>query len=152
LCRSVGLYFFLNIITLGIYGIFFWHGLIRDANDLLKEDGKHTPGVLPLYMFSFLTLGIYFWIWQRQFCRRMVGFGGTAPFTVNGCCLSLVVKAPLFLIVMPIRFCIAQKELIEAFNLLVLDACFGTEDDEDEDDDEDEEDDEDKESNNDLYW
>ena len=119
--RSVGLYFFLCTITLGIYGVFFWNGVVRDANALLEGDGKHTPGVAVLYPLSFLTLGIYFWIWRSRFYRRMTGASALVPLA-DGCagCAMLLLQSPLFPILFFVDFVRAQKELIDAFNVLVF--------------------------------
>ena len=92
--RSVGLYFFLNTITLGIYGMFFWQRLTRDVNKLLwRKDGQHTPGALPLYLFSFLTLGIYFWPWHHRLYRRNFHIlWRKLPFTGTAQLFELVCK------------------------------------------------------------
>ena len=126
--RSVGLYFFLNTITLGIYGMFFWQRLTRDVNKLLwRKDGQHTPGALPLYLFSFLTFGIYFWPWHHRLYRRLTGSKGVSPITATEGCLAFFLWLPLFGIFLFVNFTKAQREIIEAVNRLAFEACVNAE-------------------------
>ncbi len=64
--RSIITYLLLSLITFGIYAIWFLHRMTKDINELCREDGNRTPGVLALVLFSLLTCGLYglFW-WYR---------------------------------------------------------------------------------------
>lgn len=61
--RSLIKLILLSIITLGIYGLFFWSGYARDMNIVCEGDGKKTRGILARLVFSILTLGIYDFVW-----------------------------------------------------------------------------------------
>ncbi len=52
----------LTIPTFGIYNIVFWFQLTRDLNEINREDKKIKNYILVLIL-SFLTLGIYRWVW-----------------------------------------------------------------------------------------
>jgi len=61
--RSLLLLVILSIFTLGIYGLFFWHGYARDMNIVCSGDGRKTRGIIAQIVFSILTLGIYNLVW-----------------------------------------------------------------------------------------
>ena len=69
--RSLIVYLLLTIITFGIYGLIFIHGLAKDTNEACKEDGKNTPGLLALILLSLITCGIYSIIWQYKLVDRL---------------------------------------------------------------------------------
>jgi hypothetical protein len=64
--RSIIPYILLGIITLGIYELWFLHHMIKDVNEICREDGNKTPGLLVLILLSLVTCGFYalFW-WYR---------------------------------------------------------------------------------------
>lgn len=64
--RSIIPYILLGIITLGIYELWFLHHMIKDVNEICREDGNKTPGLLVLILLSLVTFGLYalFW-WYR---------------------------------------------------------------------------------------
>ena len=64
--RNILVYFFLSLLTLGIYGIWTLHCLVQDANEFCKEDGKKSSGVLILILFSLLTCGLYGIFWHYR--------------------------------------------------------------------------------------
>lgn len=61
--RSFVLYIILCVVTLGIYGLIFWHNYVKDVNIVCAGDGRHTNGLLVAILLSIITLGIYYWIW-----------------------------------------------------------------------------------------
>lgn len=54
----------LSIITLGIYGLFFIHGLAKDTNTACAKDGRNTIGLLLYIVLSIVTGGIFSIIWM----------------------------------------------------------------------------------------
>lgn len=60
--RSLWKLVLLTIPTLGIYNIYFWFQFIKDLNDMNKED-KRLKNYILVWCLSFLTLGIYRWVW-----------------------------------------------------------------------------------------
>ena len=66
--RSFVAYLVLGILTLGIYNIWFLHHLIKDINELCKDEDKkyQSPGILIYFLFSLLTCGLYsIFYWYR---------------------------------------------------------------------------------------
>ena len=48
--RSLLIYILLTIVTFGIYGLIFIHELAKDVNEMCREDGKTTQGLLMLIL------------------------------------------------------------------------------------------------------
>lgn len=60
----------LNIVTIGIYGIYLTHVQIRDTNIACERDGKRTSGLFKLIFLSLITLGIYSIVWDIKIVLR----------------------------------------------------------------------------------
>ncbi len=69
--KKIGLYIFLNIITLGIYGLFFWYRWTEDVNTLCEGDDKDSANYVLVAILSLLTFGIYALVWNYQMAERM---------------------------------------------------------------------------------
>lgn len=69
--RSLIVYIFLNIVTCGIYGLYFIYALARDINVACGGDGRKTAGLIKLILMSFVTCGIYNWIWYYSLGNRL---------------------------------------------------------------------------------
>lgn len=77
--RSFIKFILLDIVTLGIYGLFFWHKYVQDVNTLCSGDGKNTNGILVKILLSVITLGIYSLVWaygmQNRLCDQAERMG-----------------------------------------------------------------------------
>lgn len=69
--RSLIIYILLNLVTAGIYSLFFYHKLAKDVNILCAGDGDITPGLLKYILLSLITCGIYGWIWHYKLANRL---------------------------------------------------------------------------------
>ena len=69
--RSLVVFILLNIVTCGIYGLWFIHALARDVNIACEGDGKKTSGLLAFILLSFITCGIYGFIWYYSLGNRL---------------------------------------------------------------------------------
>lgn len=69
--RSFLAYILLTLVTCGIYELYFLWTLIRDTNEICREDGKHTPGLLKFILLSLVTCGIYSIIWWYNIADRL---------------------------------------------------------------------------------
>ena len=69
--RSFFLYLILEFITFGIYPIYFMWKLIADVNVACEDDGKKTPGILKLILFTLLTCGVYAIVWEYKLVARL---------------------------------------------------------------------------------
>lgn len=79
--RGIIKYILLNIITCGIYSLFFFHGLAKDMNTVAAGDGKNTAGLIKYLLFSLITCGIYSFVWHYNLGNRMVDTG--AKYGIN---------------------------------------------------------------------
>lgn len=69
--RSLLVYILLNIVTLGIYSLFFIHGIAKDMNTACNGDGKHTKGLIAYILLTAITCGIYSIVWHYGVCERI---------------------------------------------------------------------------------
>ncbi len=69
--RSLVVFILLNIVTCGIYSLFFIYALARDINVACAGDGRNTAGLIKLILLSFITCGIYDWIWYYSLGNRL---------------------------------------------------------------------------------
>ena len=69
--HSVFTFFFLSLITLGIYALYYVHVLARDVNIMCADDGKETAGLAMYILLSIVTCGIYSIIWWYGVCERV---------------------------------------------------------------------------------
>lgn len=85
--RSLIKYILLCVLTLGIYGLFFWHKYVQDVNTLCSGDGKNTNGLLVAILLSIITLGIYSYVWaygMQNRLRDQAGRLGAGPISGGG--------------------------------------------------------------------
>ena len=69
--KKIGLYIFLNIITLGIYGIFFLIKWTKDVNTLCDGDDKDSAHYILVLLLDIFSLGIYTLVWNYQMGERL---------------------------------------------------------------------------------
>ena len=73
--RGLAKFYFLSLITFGIYGLVVLCNVSIDINTIAsRRDGKHTMNYLLLYfIFSWLTLGIAPLVWFHRISNRIGG-------------------------------------------------------------------------------
>ena len=69
--RSLFKYYFLSVITLGIYALYFWSKLAKDINTLCEGDGRKTMKYIPSFILSLATVFVYGFVWKYQLAERM---------------------------------------------------------------------------------
>jgi hypothetical protein len=69
--RSLFKYYFLSVITLGIYALYFWSKLAKDINTLCEGDGRKTMKYIPSFILSLATIFVYGFVWKYQLAERM---------------------------------------------------------------------------------
>lgn len=69
--QKIGLYIFLNIITLGIYGIFFWYRWTENVNKLCDGDDKDSANYILILILNAFSLGINILVWNYQMGERL---------------------------------------------------------------------------------
>lgn len=114
-------FFFLGLLTLGIYNLIVFYRISEDINYVAKVDGRRTMSyLLVLFVFSWLTFGILPLVWWHNLCERMgeavrrrninVSFGASDYWIYN-----ILLR---FTIVCPLLFC---SKLLRVANLLNAD-------------------------------
>lgn len=69
--RKAGKYIFLNIITLGIYGLFFWSKWADDLNKICGDEENDSATYILVFILDLFSLGIYSLVWNYQQGERM---------------------------------------------------------------------------------
>ena len=69
--KKIGLYIFLNIITVGIYGLFFWSKWTKDINTICEGDDNDSASYILVFLLDIFSLGIYSLVWNYQMAERM---------------------------------------------------------------------------------
>ena len=114
--QNVVLYLILNIITLGIYGIFFWYRWTENVNTICKDDEKDSANYLLVYILDWFSCGIYTLAWNYQQSERLYQAASKYGVTIN--------QGGLFTVLLRI-FCspvahafkiINANKLIDAYN------------------------------------
>ena len=60
-----------GIFTLGLYLLWFWHGMSRDINRMLRGDEKHTRGIAWRILTYVPTFGISALVWRYKVGERV---------------------------------------------------------------------------------
>lgn len=89
--RSIITYILFNIITCGLYSLYFYYKLAEDVNIICNGDGQETAGLLKLILLSFVTCGIYNWYWHYALGNRLADNAGRygLSFSENGTTILL---------------------------------------------------------------
>ena len=69
--RNIIVYILLTIVTCGIYSYYFVYKLAQDVNEMCKEDGQKTGGLLAFILLSYITCGLYALYWYYQIANRL---------------------------------------------------------------------------------
>lgn len=120
--RGLAKFFFLSIVTCGIYGLIAMSSVSSDINTVAsKHDGRHTMHFcLVAFLFSWLTFGIVPFVWLcklsgrigNELDRRKIDYGfGAGTFWGWGFFGSYIIVGPF----------IFYHKLFKAMNLLCED-------------------------------
>ncbi len=64
-------YILLNIITFGIYGLFFWYRWTENVNKVCDGDDKDSANYVLVLLLDIFSLGIYIFVWNFQMAQRL---------------------------------------------------------------------------------
>ncbi len=81
--RNIVLYVLLTIVTCGFYSWWFIYQWAQDVNEICKNDGDETPGLLKLVLLSLITCGIYSYYWYYKLGNRLQANGPTYGVTIQ---------------------------------------------------------------------
>ena len=69
--RKIAKYVLLQIVTLGIYGLFFWTKWTNDLNKICDGDDKESGHYILVFLLDIFSFGIYSFVWNYQMAERM---------------------------------------------------------------------------------
>ena len=69
--RSFLMFLLVGILTCGVYIWYVYYTLARDINEICKEDGETTAGLVKLILFTLITCTIYHYVWHYKFMNRI---------------------------------------------------------------------------------
>lgn len=102
--RGLLKYILLTIITCGIYAAVVQSRLVDELNIAASSyDGKRTPSITEAGVYTALTLGIYAFVWNHKFAKRIgaelarrgIGYGfGASTFWLWGILGTLIIVGP----------------------------------------------------------
>lgn len=89
--RDFVMFLILNIITCGLYGLFFWYVWNEDVNRICAGDGQDVPNYIIVVILGILTCGIYTYYWMYKQGNRLQANAGRygVQFQENGSTLLL---------------------------------------------------------------
>ena len=63
----------LNVVTCGIYSLYMWYSMAKDANAEAERYGcKKIMDFLPAFLLGMVTCGIFTLVWMYQYSNQMV--------------------------------------------------------------------------------
>jgi hypothetical protein len=69
--RKIAKYVLLQIVTLGLYGLFFWSDWTEDLNKICEDDGKESANYILVFILDIFSFGIYSFAWNYIHSERM---------------------------------------------------------------------------------
>lgn len=114
--RKIAKYVLLQILTLGIYGLFFWSDWTEDLNKMCEDDDKESANYILVFILDIFSLGIYSFIWNYTQAERMYRIAPQYGISLkHGGSYVLLLRTVLFFL--PV---IGSVERIKAFNTLAV--------------------------------
>ena len=82
--RNMWMLLLLNMLTCGIYALFYWKKVEEDVNTMCAGDGKETMNYWLVFLLGMVTGGIWNWVWLYQVHDRV--FAAGKRYGVNTTC------------------------------------------------------------------
>ena len=118
--RSIVMYILLTTITLGIYGYYFIYKLAQDVNEMCKDDGQKTGGLIAFILLSFVTCGIYAYYWYYQVANRLQANASKYGITVTESGTTILLWCLIGLLVCGIGPLVAMHLIIKNTNAMAV--------------------------------
>lgn len=113
---------FLTGITLGIYGLFFWHKFAKDINLVCEEDGRKTVGLGLLILLTIVTFGIFGIIWTWQTANRIRDYGKRHDVDVKTSGVKYFLWSTIGCMLFGLGPIIGQAKYLKSMNKICRDA------------------------------
>ncbi|MBO7543196.1 DUF4234 domain-containing protein [bacterium] len=79
--RSLLLFILLNLVTCGLFGLYYIYTIARDLNIACEGDGNNTTGLLLFIILTICTCGIYNVFWWYGVANRLSANAGRYGLT-----------------------------------------------------------------------
>lgn len=114
--RKIAKYVLLQIVTLGIYGLFFWSDWTEDLNKMCEDDDNESANYILVFILDIFSLGIYSFIWNYAQSERMYRIAPQYGISLkHGGSYILLLRTILFFL--PV---VGSVEKIKLFNTLAV--------------------------------
>lgn len=114
--RKITKYVLLQIVTLGIYGLFFWSDWTEDLNKMCEDDDNESANYILVFILDIFSFGIYSFIWNYGQSERMYRIAPQYGISLkHGGSYILLLRTILFFL--PV---IGSVEKIKLFNTLAV--------------------------------
>ena len=114
--RKIAKYVLLQIVTLGIYGLFFWSDWTEDLNKMCEDDDKESANYILVFLLDIFSLGIYSFVWNYTQAERMYRIAPQYGIELkHGGSYVLLLRTILFFL--PV---FGSVERIKSFNALAV--------------------------------
>ena len=114
--RKIAKYVLLQIVTLGIYGLFFWSDWTEDLNKMCEDDDNESANYILVFILDIFSFGIYSFIWNYGQSERMYRIAPQYGISLkHGGSYLLLLRTILFFL--PV---IGSVEKIKLFNTLAV--------------------------------
>lgn len=118
--RNIVLYVLLSIITCGIYGYWFIYMLAQDVNEMCKDDGQNTGGLLVFILLSIVTCGLYAYYWYYQVANRLKANADKYGITVAEDGTTILLWCVIGLLVAGLGSLVAMYLIIKNTNAMAV--------------------------------
>lgn len=114
--RKIAKYVLLQIVTLGIYGLFFWSDWTEDLNKMCEDDDNESANYILVFILDIFSLGLYSFIWNYGQSERMYRIAPQYGISLkHGGSYILLLRTILFFL--PV---VGSVEKIKLFNTLAV--------------------------------
>ena len=114
--RKIAKYVLLQIVTLGIYGLFFWSDWTEDLNKMCEDDDNESANYILVFILDIFSFGIYSFIWNYGQSERMYRIAPQYGISLkHGGSYILLLRTILFFL--PV---VGSVEKIKLFNTLAV--------------------------------
>ena len=114
--RKIAKYVRLQIVTLGIYGLFFWSDWTEDLNKMCEDDDKESANYILVFLLDIFSFGVYSFVWNYGQSERMYRIAPKYGIQLkHGGSYILLLRTILFFL--PV---VGSVEKIKLFNTLAV--------------------------------
>ncbi len=107
----------LNVVTLGIYGLYMWYKMAKQQNEMAEQVGEKTiMSFIAAFLLGFVTCGIFVIVWYFLFMKQQAALadakGAALAPTANPIVLTILVFIPIYSFYV---LCDNHNKLVDAY-------------------------------------